>query len=85
VLAVLVVLLWPLTRVTLNHTQCPARAGVDRGVQVGPVPGLPEPGQQGAAEVVQPHGAVGVVGRGGRDHLLEQVDSCIQRGSVTGT
>jgi hypothetical protein len=32
VLAVLTVLLWPLTRVTLDHTQCPARAGVDRGV-----------------------------------------------------
>jgi hypothetical protein len=31
-LAVLSVLLWPLTRVTLDHTQCPARAGVDRGV-----------------------------------------------------
>ena len=32
VLAVLVVLLWPLTRVTPDHTQCPPRAGVDRGV-----------------------------------------------------
>jgi hypothetical protein len=31
-LVVLGVLLWPLTRVTLDHTQCPARAGVDRGV-----------------------------------------------------
>jgi hypothetical protein len=31
-LIVLGLLLWPLTRFTLDHTQCPARAGVDRGV-----------------------------------------------------
>jgi len=31
-LALLAILLWPLTRVTLDRTQCPARAGVDLGV-----------------------------------------------------
>jgi hypothetical protein len=34
VLVALAILLWPLVRVTLDHTQCPARAGVDRGVPV---------------------------------------------------
>ena len=31
-LIALAVLLWPVTRVTLDHTPCPARAGVDLGV-----------------------------------------------------
>ena len=31
-LIALAILLWPVTRVTLDHTPCPARAGVDLGV-----------------------------------------------------